>query len=167
MNEAEISRYITESLEGVDVVADSGNSFFFYNPDSNVPPDHRFPFVTLVTNDLYDQFSNLNRPSVFRLNIGIGKQTFRSLFGDPVRSSGREGTQISGENVSDYDFTALDQVMPHPVYGRMYWVCVLNPGEQTFETKVRQLLDEAYDLAVSKYRRQAARRSAPTREDED
>lgn len=23
-----------------------------------------FPFVTLVTNDLYDQFSNLNRPSI-------------------------------------------------------------------------------------------------------
>jgi len=143
VNEAEISRYITETCDGVDVVADSGNSFFFYNPDSNVPPDHRFPFVTLVTSDLYDQFSNLNRPSIFRLNIGIGKQTFRSLF---------------GENSSSYDFTALDQVMPHPVYGRMSWVCVLNPGDEMFETKVRQLLAEAYDLAVSKYKRQAARR---------
>ncbi len=71
-----ISRYITETFEGVDVVVDSSNSFF-YNPDRNVPPDHRFPFVTLVTSDLYDQFSNLNRPSIFRLNIG--KQTFRSL----------------------------------------------------------------------------------------
>ena len=162
VNEAEISRYITEEFEGVDVVTDSGNSFFFYNPDSNVPPDHRFPFVTLVTNDLYDQFSHLNSPSVFRLNIGIGKQTFRSLFGDPARSSGRDSAEISGERASDYDFTALDQVMPHPVYGRMYWVCVLNPGEETFETQVRQLLAEAYDLAVSRYNRQGARRSAPT-----
>ena len=143
VNEAEISRYITETFEGVDVVTDSGNSFFFYNPDSNVPPDHRFPFVTLVTNDLYDQFSNLNRPSIFRLNIGIGKQTFRSLF---------------GENSNSYNFTTLDQVMPHPVYGRMFWVCVLNPGDETFETQVRQLLAEAYDLAVSKHKRQAARR---------
>ena len=158
MNEAEINRYIIETLEGVDVVIDSGNSFFFYNPDSTVPPDHRFPFVTLVTSDLYDQFSNLNRPSVFRLNIGIGKQAFRMLFSDPARSSGRDSTAISGENVSDYDFTALDQVMPHPVYGRMYWVCVLNPSDETFETKVRQLLTEAYDLAVSRYKRQAARR---------
>ena len=158
MNEAEISRYITETFEGVDIVTDSGNSFFFYNPDRNVPPDHRFPFVTLVTSDLYDQFSNLNRPSVFRLNIGITKQTFRSLFGDPARSSGTDGAKISGENASGHDFTALDQVMPHPVYGRMYWVCVLNPGEETFETKVRQLLAEAYDLAVSRYKRQAARR---------
>jgi len=158
VNEADISRYVTEAFEGVDVVVDAGNSFFFYNPDRNVPPDHRFPFVTLVTSDLYDQFSNLNRPSVFRLNIGIGKQTFRSLFGDPAQSSGRDSAQISGENASDYDFTALDQVMPHPVYGRMYWVCVLNPGDETFETKVRPLLVEAYELAVSKYKRQAARR---------
>jgi Family of unknown function (DUF6194) len=158
VNEAEISRYITETFEGVDVVVDTGNSFFFYNPDSNVPPDHRFPFVTLVTSDLYDQFSHLNRPSVFRLNIGIGKQTFRSLFGESSLPSNRDNAAESGENARDYDFTALDQVMPHPVYGRMYWVCVLNPGEETFATQVRQLLAEAYDSAVSKYKRQAARR---------
>ncbi len=158
MNEAEISRYITETLEGVDVVADSGNSFFFYNPDSNVPPDHRFPFVTLVTSDIYDQFSNLNRPSVFRLNIGLGKQTFRSLFGGPSLPSGRDSGAESGDTSSGYDFTALDQLMPHPVYGRMYWVCVLNPSDQTFETQVRPLLAQAYELAVSKYKRQAARR---------
>ena len=158
MNEDEISQYITERFEGVDVVVDSGNSFFFYNPDKDIPPDHRFPLVTLVTSDLYDQFSNLNRPSVFRLNIGIGKQAFRSLFGDPARSLPEDRAEVSGENVSDYDFTALDQVMPHPVYGRMYWVCVLNPGDETFETSVRQLLAEAYDLAVSRYKRQAAHR---------
>ncbi len=153
MNESKISQHITGTCEGVDVVTDSGNSFFFYNPDSNVPPDHRFPFVTLVTNDLYDQFSNLNRPSVFRLNIGIGKQTFRSLTGAPSLPSGRDSAAISSENESSHDFTALDQIMPHPVYGRMFWVCVLNPSEEMFETNVRQLLAEAYDLAVSKHKR--------------
>jgi hypothetical protein len=56
----------------------------------------------LVTSDLYDQFSNLNRPSVFRLNIGIGKQTFRSLFGSPLLPSGRDSEEISSENSSDY-----------------------------------------------------------------
>jgi Family of unknown function (DUF6194) len=157
VNETEISRLITETLDGVDVVTDSGNSFFFYNPDSNIPPDHRFPFVTLVTSDLYDQFSNLNRPSVFRLNIGISKQTFRSLFGEFSLPTGRDSAEISGENTRGYGFTALDQVMPHPVYGRMYWVCVLNPSDETFETNVRQLLAEAYDMAVSKYKRRAAR----------
>ena len=160
MNEFEMSRYITGMFEGVDVVVDRGNSFFFYNPDSSVPPDHRFPFVTLVTSDLYDQFSNLNRPSVFRLNIGISKQTFRALFGSPQLPSDGGSAAESGENTGDYDFTALDQVMPHPVYGRMLWVCVLNPGDETFGTKVRPLLVEAYEIAVSKYKRLAARRPA-------
>jgi uncharacterized protein DUF6194 len=163
MKETEISRYILDTLKGVDVVVDSGSSFFFYNPDSSLPPDHRFPFVTIVTSDIYDQFSNLNRPSVFRLNIGIGKQTFRSLFGKPKLPSDRESAaedSDSGddESDSDYDFTALDQLMPHPVYGRMYWVSVLNPTDETFNTKVRPLLAEAYDMVVSKYDRQAARR---------
>lgn len=160
MNEAEISGYLTGTLPGVDVVvADWGDSFFFYNPDPNVPPDHRFPFVTLVTSDYNDQFSNLNRPSVFRLNIGVSKQTFTALFGKPVLPSDKDNTAESEANDSDYDFTALDQVMPHPVYGRMYWLCILNPGDETFETKVRPLIAEAYEMAVSKYDRQAARRS--------
>jgi hypothetical protein len=161
VNEVEIHRYITETFDGVDVVSDSGTNFYFYNPDSNVPPDHKFPFVTLVTSDLYDQFSNLSRPSVFRLNIGIGKQTFRSLFGTPSLPSDRDGAPVSGQAASDYDFTALDQVMPHPVYGMTYWVCVLNPSDQTFETQVRPLLAEAYDLELGKYERKAARRKAP------
>lgn len=158
MNETDINQYLTEKLEGVDVVTVSGNSFFFYNPDPNIPPDHRFPFVTLMTNDLNDQFSNLDRPSVFRLNIGVSKQTFRSLFGEPELPSDKNGAPIEGANVSDYDFTALDQVMPHPVYGRMYWVCVLNPTDETFKTKVQPLVTEAYNTAVSKYERQASRR---------
>jgi hypothetical protein len=70
----------------------------------------------------------------------------------------QSSTRYSLESQSGYDFTALDQVMPHPIYGRMYWVCVLNPRDETFETKVQPLLVEAYELAVSKYKRLAARR---------
>ena len=156
MNEAQISQYITEMLEGVDVVVASGDSFFFYNPDSNVPPDHKFPFVTLVTSDINDQFSNLNRPSVFRLNIGVGKQTFRTLFGEPKLPPYGSSKIESGDTHSDYDFTALNQLMPHPVYGRMYWVCILNPSDETFETKVQPLLVEAYEMTVSKYKKRIA-----------
>src|SRR4029078_5344547 len=105
-----------------------------------------------------DHFSDLNRPSVFRLNIGIGKETFRSLFGKPSLPAERDSAENGSENASGYDFTALDHVMPHPVYGRMYWVCVLNPSNETFETKVQPLLAEAYERAVGKYKRQAARR---------
>jgi hypothetical protein len=158
MNDTAISQYIIGTFEGVDVEINSYGSFFFYNPDPTVPPDHRFPFVTLVTDDSNDQFSDLNRPEVFRVNIGISKQTFRALFGTPQLPSVKESAAASGTTLGGYDFTALDQVMPHPVYSQMFWVCVLAPGDETFATTVQPLLAEAYDLAVSKYQRQAARR---------
>lgn len=50
--------------------------------------------------------------------------------------------------------------MPHPVYGKMYWVCVciLSPSEDTFQDVVQPLLAEAYELDVSKYAKRAARK---------
>jgi hypothetical protein len=158
MNEAEVSRFITETFEGVDVVNAMETSFFFYNPDPNVPPDHKFPFVTLVTSDLHDQFSDLNRPEVFRLNIGLSKETFGALFGDPARFSGWFNPAESGVTPSGYDFTALDQLMPHPVYAGMCWVCILNPSNETFTTKVRPLLTEAYERTVDRHKRKATDR---------
>jgi uncharacterized protein DUF6194 len=150
MDEASITQYITDTFEGIETltVESTGNTFFFYDPD------RMFPFATLVTTDYNDSFSNLNRPSVFRLNVGVSKQTFLSLFGSRPSPSSEGNAEGDG-----YDFTALDQLMPHPVYGRMYWVCVLNPSDATFETIVRPLLAEAYDMAVNKYSRRAARRS--------
>ena len=141
MDEASIKQYITDTFADVEVVMASNDSFFCYGTD------HKFPFATLVTSDKHDQFSNLNRDSVFRLNIGISKQTYGALFGPQLSSTGTEG---------DYDFTALDRIMPHPVYGKMYWVCVLNPSEATFQA-VRPLLVEAYDSAVSRNDKRAAR----------
>jgi len=146
MDETSIREYIIGTFAGVDVVDAMGASFFFFDPE------HMFPFATIVTSDEHDQASNLSRPSVFRLNIGVSKQTFQSLFGPGAAPSADGGAE------DGYDFTALDRIMPHPVYGKMYWVCVLNPSDETFETKVRPRLTEAYELAVSKYKRQVARR---------
>jgi len=140
MDKASIRQYILDTFASVDVIDDSCTSFFFYEPDRKTPPDHKFPFATLVTTDLYDQFSNLNRPSVFRLNIGISKQTYLSLFGSQTAHAGEDG---------GHDFTALDVILPHPVYGKMYWVCVLNPSAETFRA-IQPLLAEAYDLFVKK-----------------
>ena len=134
MDETAITRHITETFPDVDTVLAMGATFFFYNPQDGTPKDHRFPFATLVTGDEHDQFSDLSRPGVFRLNVGVSKQTFRSLF-------------PAGE--AAHDFTALDKIMPHPVYGKMYWVCVLSPTPETFE-RVKPLLAEAYETAVAK-----------------
>jgi Family of unknown function (DUF6194) len=145
MDEASITQYITDTFVAVDVVVASGDTFFFYNPGHNLPPERKFPFTTLVTSDNDGSGSDLNRPSVFRLNIGVSKDTFRSLFGLRAAPSDAGGAADSG-----YDFTALDQLMPHPLYGSMYWICVLNPRIETFQT-VKPLLAEAYELSARKY----------------
>ncbi len=139
MEESSITQYITDTFEGVDYVVASGDTFFFYDPE------HKFPFATIVTkDDEYDNASHLNRPSVFRLNIGVSKQTFRALF--PSKESSAEE---SASAESSFDLAALDRLMPHPVYGSMYWVCVLNPSTETFKT-LQPLLAEAYELFVKK-----------------
>ena len=106
------------------------------------------PFATLMTSDQYDRFSNLDRPSVFRLNIGVGRETYRSLFG-PEPDTPADG-QPAG---TGHDFTVLDQLLPHPVYAPMSWVCILNPSDATFEKVIRPLLAEGYDLGVRRYAR--------------
>lgn len=152
MDEAAVTQYIT-TFPGVDLVVASEDTYFFYNPsDDQLPPDHRFPFVTLVTGDRHDQVSDLNRPGVFRLNIGVSRETFRSLFAAPASEADDRRTE------TDYDFAALDQLLPHPVYAPQYWLCVLNPGPSTLDT-VKTLLTEAYETAVQ---RRAKVRAAKT-----
>lgn len=149
MDQAEITAYIAETCPGTKVVIGTegigaGDTFFIYDPDRNLPDRQQLPFATIVTKDYgdFDNASNLNREGVFRLNVGIGRETFRSLFGDG-------GT---------YDFTALDRLMPHPVYARQSWVSVINPSAETFE-QVKPLLREAYEIAVAR----VTRRKAPRR----
>jgi Family of unknown function (DUF6194) len=148
VDEAAITQYIATTFAGVDVVVASeeagapevawGDTFFIYDPERTLEGSRQFPFATIVTQDYgdFDNASNLNRPGVFRLNVGVSKETYQSLFGADRH----------------YDFAALNQLMPHPVYGRNHWVCVLNPGESTFDA-VRPLLAEAHDIAVKRYAR--------------
>lgn len=148
MNEAAIVGYIAATFAGSETVVAAGSTFFFTGSD------HMFPFATLVTNDEYETVSDLNRPGIFRLNIGVGKETFRAHFGAetsfPDMNAGLDATPTG------YDFAALDRLLPHPVYGRQLWVCILNPSAATFDTTVIPLLAEAYDLAVKRDARRAA-----------
>lgn len=158
MDEASVAGYITSTFEGVRVVDAWGDTFFFYNPDPG--QEDKVYFATLKSaDDEYDNVSDLNRPSVFRLNVGVGAATYRSLFGREPARPGADGPAVTG-----HDFTALDQLMPHPVYARAHWICVLNPSPATFET-LRPLLAEAYDRAVAKHAKLEARGGEPAAAD--
>lgn len=147
MDETAVSQYIVETLPGVYPMTANGDTFFIYDPDGDLPPDRCFPFATLVTGDRYDRVSQLDRPGVFRLNLGPSRETYRALFGPPPARLGPEGVIETG-----HDFAALDQLLPHPVYAPQAWVSVLNPGEATWE-RVQALLKEAHELAVQRHQK--------------
>jgi hypothetical protein len=127
-----IIQYVSQTFAGVDVVRPhegpgAGDTFF-------ILPGKKMPFATIVTRDYgdFDNASNLNRPDVYRLNIGVSKETFQRLVDDDKAS---------------HDFAALDTLMPHPIYGQQHWLCVLNPRPETFE-RLKPLLAEAYARRV-------------------
>ena len=139
-----LTRTIIDTFDGIHLMMDSVNAFFIYDPDRTLPPERQIPFATLVSNDAYDQVSDLERPDVYRLNISLKKSTFQELF----------GTEPVDILIARCDFTALDTLMPHPEYGSMWWVCVLNPTT-TFDT-VMSLLAEAHDRASGRLERRIA-----------
>jgi hypothetical protein len=140
MDEKRITDYIMNTFTGVETMTALGYTFFFYGPD------RMLPFTTIATADNEgDRVSQLDRPGMFRLNVGVRKPTFQALLG------------TGNVDLSVHDFTALDTIMPHPDYAAQSWLCVLNPSAATFESVVQPLLAEAYELAVARHARRAAR----------
>ena len=148
MEQDAIIHYVADTFTGVDIARPtdgpgSGDTFFIYDPERNLEPQRQMPFATIVTKDYgdFDNLSKLDRPGVFRLNIGVSRDTFRALF--PLSPTG---------DTAVYDYAALDRLMPHPVYAPQSWVCVLNPGPETFE-QLKPLLAEAYSIVATRYAR--------------
>lgn len=139
IDEAFITSYITSNFENVETTVNLGYTFFFYHDD------HMHAFATIAsTGNEYEKISNLDRPGVYRLNIGLSRETFRSLFGK------------GKVDISKYDFTALDVIMPHPDYSSQQFICVLSPSEATFNERIRSMLAEAYELVKSRYNKRKA-----------
>ena len=139
MDETFITSYITSTFENIETDVNLGYTFFFYRDD------HMHAFTTIAsTGNEYEKISNLDRPGVYRLNIGVGRETFQSLFGK------------GKVDIRAYDFTALDTIMPHPDYSSQHFLCVLSPGEATFNEKIRSMLAEAYEIAMKRYEKRKA-----------
>ena len=138
MDENALRHYLTDTFANVETAENFGYTFFFFGAD------HMLPFATLIASDNeYDRLSNLDRPGVYRLNLGVSRQTFQALFG------------AERVDVSAYDYTALDTLMPHPEYAPQFFICVLSPSPATFE-KIKLLLAEAYHLAEKRNSRRPA-----------
>lgn len=140
MNETQIIEAIQALADRVESMEHEGITFFFYGSE------RMFPFATLVPrDDEYDSFSNLNREGVYRLNFEMAKAAFRERF--PASETAP-------------DFTALDVLMPHPVYGANSWASILNPSAATFEG-LRSLLKTSYDISEMRHERKLDRETQP------
>lgn len=143
---------VVSAFPGLAPTSSWGETSLFYNPDGVLP--HGVYFATLKEQDgANDKASSLDRPGVFRLSFGLPAGRYEALFGPrPARPA--KGCCVA----TGHDFTAIDELMPHPVYGWMGWVQILSPSRRTF-TEIQPLLSAAYEAAAKKYDLQVARRS--------
>jgi hypothetical protein len=144
MSKEEIIKEVQKQFDGLVVDRNWGEMGLFYNPDGLLPKG-----VYLLTfkekDGPNDRASNTNREGVFRLNIGITRDTFIRLFKRiPARPNAGEIIDMP------FNFTQLNKIMPHPVYGWMSWIGVLNPDQATFK-ELLPLIEEGYNLALKKY----------------
>lgn len=142
----DILQYCLENLEGTVLVESWGERGIFYNPEGRLKRGIYVLTVKEKDGD-NDRASGLDREGVWRVNVGVRKNTFTQLFG-PVPKRPEKGGVVD----MPVDFSAMDQVLPHPVYAWMGWVCVLNPSERTFEV-FKPLIREGYEYAKEKYSR--------------
>lgn len=144
MTPDEILQYCLDSMAGTVLVNSWGERGIFYNPVNALK---RGVYVLTIKekDGENDKSSNLNRENVYRINLGVRKNTFINMFGAmPKRPN--KGSIVDME----YDFTSINSIIPHPVYAWMGWICCLNPSEKTFE-ELKVLIYEAYDYAKEKY----------------
>jgi Family of unknown function (DUF6194) len=131
-----IVTYITNTFGGIEIVSPTdgvaSGETFLSTIQIAISTQQRMPFATIVTKDYgdFDCASGLNREGVFRLNIGVSRDTFRSFFPSP---------SVPEQADSSYDYAAVDTLLPHPVYAPQSWVCVLNASAETFELTVKPL----------------------------
>ena len=144
MTASEILKYCLDNLPDTVLVNSWGESGIFYNPNNALKRGIYVITVKEKDGD-NDKSSDLNRQNIYRVNIGVRKNTFLKLFGTiPARPA--KGGIVD----MPFDFTATDKLLPHPVYAWMSWICVLNPSAETFEN-LKPLIEEAYKYAKEKY----------------
>jgi len=139
-----ITDEICRRFAGVVPKASWGETALFYNPDQLLA--HGMYFFTLKQHDgANDKASALDRAGVFRVAIGLAAASYARLFGAKPPRPLKGGCVATG-----HDFTALNVLMPHPVYAWMGWAQILSPSRERFEALL-PLIGEAHAVAMEKY----------------
>src|SRR5689334_23123648 len=133
MKQAEVEAFVT-GMENVQREENYGYVFFF------VGDGHLLSFVTIADADNeWDSVSNLNREGVFRINIGVSRETFDQLIGEADANN-------------PVDYSLLNTFLPHPEYAKQNFICILNPAGGNVE-KTKELIREAHAIATKRMQR--------------
>jgi Family of unknown function (DUF6194) len=144
MTAIQLENYILETFSGVKVLDAYSERSFFYNPDNLLPKG--IYIATIKNNDgPNDKASALNRDGVFRLNIGVSKESYQKLFGTKPKRPPKGGIVDTG-----HDFTELNKITPHPIYAWLHWIAILNPTQHSINI-LKPILDETYTIVQKKY----------------
>ncbi|MBO3742188.1 DUF6194 family protein [Actinoplanes flavus] len=120
-----------------------GDRFFFAGED------RMRPFATIVHADVpdFDERSRLSTDGRHRLNIEVGRDEFRALFG--------YGPEEFAAHREKIDFAEVDTLIPHPAYAVQGWVSVVDPGPATAD-EVERLISRARTRSAARERRRGA-----------
>jgi Family of unknown function (DUF6194) len=132
-NQDEMQRLIRDAFP--DAVVATMDSAAFFSLDEKHWPN----FATIVWTDEHDMGnpSNLARPGVYRVNVGVDRATFERLVG----------------SLEDPDYAAFDRFVPHPVYAKQRWISVVNPSHETVRETLMPLITAGHDrLAAARAR---------------
>jgi Family of unknown function (DUF6194) len=151
LSPAEIVADICERLDGVMPKASWGETSMFYNPGKALPNGVYFCTIKEHNGD-NDKSSNLDRDGVFRVAIGLAPQSYKDLFGARPPRPAKGGVVETSD-----DFTAVDLLMPHPIYAWMGWAQILSPTDKTYK-RTFHLISEAHQIAVVKFNKKVPTR---------
>jgi hypothetical protein len=126
----EVIQLIRDSFP--DAVVATIDSAAFFSLDEKHWPN----FATVVWTDEHDEGapSNLARPGVYRVNVGVDRETFQRLVG----------------SLEDPDYAVFDRFVPHPVYAKQRWISILNPSHATLSETLMPLIAQGHDRLAAR-----------------
>ena len=119
-----------------------GDTFFYYAPDGEIPQNVQ-PYGTIITKDYPDEPPAGLAADHARVNIHVDRDTFIRLIGVEPR-----------DLTADFDYAAVDEFFPHPSYGPLGWVSVIEP-DTTMDAAL-EFLRNAHDAVRARVLRRSA-----------